>query len=262
MWAMPGLGLSSRQHGCCQSCCRGRSLDAESALSRAPEERGHVRVEAVHRDPIGREASKAGPASFHCLYRPVDNLLEPIDRERDIDLLRRCVARIAVDLVVRAKPDAPVALALEIEGALGVIHERKIAQSGPSDPKLDHRPSLRGNAERTHTASFGNRVRPGPGRIDNDGGLGLRSVGQSNGPGPILEYGGIERGIRCHRPAQAPEAAKKSGVQAGDVDVRTSGLEKSPAPLRTNPGQQPLQLIALDRRVCRCRRVCAEARPW
>ena len=88
-------------------------------------------VEAVDRQPVGREAPEARPAPLDPLDRPVDHLLETVDRGRDVDLLRRRVARIGRDLVVRAEPDDAVALALEIEGAGGVIDQRQIP-AGPS----------------------------------------------------------------------------------------------------------------------------------
>src|SRR4051794_22903313 len=86
----------------------GRSLDSKSALPRAPEEVGYVGVEAVDRQPVGREGPEARPASFNAFDGPVDNAFESIDGLCDVDLFGRGVAWIGCDLVVRAEPDRSI----------------------------------------------------------------------------------------------------------------------------------------------------------
>src|SRR5690348_127048 len=91
----------SQQSGGSQFCRGRRGLDAESALTRAPEESRYVRVESVNRQAVRREAPETCPATLDALHRPVDHLLEPVDGSCDIDLVRRRVARLAGDFVVR-----------------------------------------------------------------------------------------------------------------------------------------------------------------
>ena len=44
--------------------------------------------------PVGREGAQARPVALDRLDRPVDRLLEPVDRHGDVDLLGRGVARV------------------------------------------------------------------------------------------------------------------------------------------------------------------------
>ena len=108
--------------------CRRRGLDAEPALARAPEKAARVWIEPINRQAIRRERPQARPAPLDSLHRPVHDLLEPIDCGRDVDLLRRRIAGVRRDFVVRAQPDATVALALEVKRARRVIDERKVAK--------------------------------------------------------------------------------------------------------------------------------------
>ena len=96
----------------------------------------------------GAKVLQARPFALDRLDRPVDRLLEPVDRDRDVDFLGRGVARIDRRLVERADPDAIVALALEIEALVEVGDERQVAQArrgrpaaGPPSAACGCRPS-------------------------------------------------------------------------------------------------------------------------
>src|SRR5205085_3154453 len=80
----------------------GRGLDAEPALPRAPEEAAPRAAIAIDRQPVGREAAEARPFVLDRDNPPVDDLLQPVDRDRDVQLVRRSVAGIAGRLVMRA----------------------------------------------------------------------------------------------------------------------------------------------------------------
>ena len=120
-------GLLLQQHRRSQGRRRRRGLNSKPALPRAPKKSRDVRIKTVNRQSIRREAPKPRPASLDALDRPVDDLLEAVDRDRDVDLLGRSVARIARDFVVRAEPDRIVALPLEVKAPVGGIDERQVA---------------------------------------------------------------------------------------------------------------------------------------
>ena len=121
---------------------------------------GSPRIEAVDRQPVGREAAQAGPAALDRLDRPVDHLLEPVDRGGDVDFFGRGVARVAVDLVVRAEPDAAVAFALEIESAGRSRRSAAGPQAPSADSQLDHRPPLRRDARAARRRTLPRPRRP------------------------------------------------------------------------------------------------------
>src|SRR6185369_10434514 len=107
------VGRFTKQHRCRQLRRRRCGLDAEPALPGAPEESARARIEPIDGQPVGCERPQPRPAPFDSLDGPVDRAFEAIDRDRDVDFLRRRVARVGFDLVVRAEPDRPVAFALE-----------------------------------------------------------------------------------------------------------------------------------------------------
>ena len=123
---------------------------------------------SVDRQPVGREASEARPTALDRLDGPVDHALEPVDRDSDVDLLGRGVARIGRDLVVRAEPNRPVAFALEVEAAVGIVDQRQILEPRPPNSKLDHRPPLGLDPELLDSARLCDAVRPGARGIDQD----------------------------------------------------------------------------------------------
>ena len=84
---------------------RGRSrLDPEPTLAGTPEKSLRPRVEAIDWQPVGGEAAQASPFPLHRLDRPVNRLLEAIDRDRHILLLWLGIAGIAHDFIVRTQP--------------------------------------------------------------------------------------------------------------------------------------------------------------
>ena len=128
------------------------------------------RIEAVDRQPIGREAPQARPAALDPLDRPVDHL-----SKRSIAVATSISSGAAshgslVDFVMRAEPDRPVALALEIESAFRIVDQRQVLEAasgrraaGPSCGDSARCPS---GATR---AGCGNLVGPGACRVDEHG---------------------------------------------------------------------------------------------
>ena len=201
------------EDACCKSRGRRRGLDSEPALPRAPEEGPDFWIEAVNRDAVRSETSKARPAPLDRFHGPIDDLLEPVDCQGDVDFFWRSIAWVALDLVVRAEPDAPIAFALEIESAVGVIDKRKLSKTRSPDSKLHHRPSLRRNAKRPDPAGARNRVGPCSGGVDDEPRLDRRSIGQADCPSSIAEHRAVERGVRCDLPSQFPEAADDGAAE-------------------------------------------------
>ena len=147
-----------------------RRLNAEAALPSAPEKARCRGIESVDGDAIRSEASQARPAPLDGLDGPVDHLLEPVDGRRDVDLFGRCVARIGLDLVVRAEPNRTFAFSLEVKALVGFDDLRQIAKARPADPQLNHCPALGEDADPGDAAAGSDRVGPCARRIDDDPG--------------------------------------------------------------------------------------------
>src|SRR5206468_9239154 len=118
---------------------RGRGLDAKPSLPRTPEEARSLRIKPVGWDSRRRERPQTRPFALDRFDGPVDHRLKVIDCAGNVDFLGRGVARLARGLVMRAHPNAIVALALEIESAQSIDHERQVLEPLPSDAELDDR---------------------------------------------------------------------------------------------------------------------------
>ena len=82
---------------------RGRCrLNAKAALPCKPKERIMRRIAANDGQPIGRKAAQAGPFTFNAVDVPIDNLLQPINGQRDIIFFGRGIACRCCGLVMRA----------------------------------------------------------------------------------------------------------------------------------------------------------------
>src|SRR5690606_37624751 len=91
-------------------------LDTEAALPGEPEEALALRIKAIDREPVGREAAQAGPFALDRFDPPVDHLLEAVDGDGDVQLFRGGIAGRARRFLVRAEPK-PAVLRLEVEAA-------------------------------------------------------------------------------------------------------------------------------------------------
>src|SRR5207237_3046871 len=102
---------------------------------------------AIDREPVRREAAEARPFVLERDDPPVDDLLQPVDGDCDVELLRRGVAGIAWRLVMRAQPEPSARLRLEIEAAERVDDQRQLGRRGRIDPKLGDGSPARPDAE-------------------------------------------------------------------------------------------------------------------
>ena len=191
---------------------------------------GRIGVEAELHAPIGGEGSQSRPLALDRLDRPVDRLLESIDRFRHVDLFRRGVARVDRSLVERADPDAVVGLALEIEAFVEVGDERQVLEAGPSDPQLHHRSPFRHQADAGDSGPLGDLLAPGAGGIDEDSRFDFAGTGL-DAPAALELARAPELGIGADDAPAAAHRRQAGIVEGGHLDVGAGAFKPGTVPL-------------------------------
>ena len=229
---------------------RRRGLDPEAALPRAPEKAGHV-ADRSRRPAAGRARSSCRPA----------HLRSTASTGQSTTLSNRSIAVATSissgaashgsrrDLVVRAEPDRPVALALEIEAAVGVVDQRQVLEARLG--RLAAGPSS-GAWAQCRAAATPQRSRdlvgPGARRIDEDrrGELSIRPPASTvhRRRSTCALDAGARRSRSC--PPRRRNCRRKAACKAGDVDVGAARLEQRRASSSAGSPDQSLELVALD----------------
>jgi hypothetical protein len=141
-------------------------LDAGTTLSGQPEKSGDVRVEAYDHRPIGDEGSQPCPGGSHDANIQSGVAVDPIDCERNVDLVGSSVAWVRRFLLgERAQELAPVRT--EVELIVGVADQRPTRPCFiPGD--RERGASQRLQPDRSRACHGPDHIAPGAGGVDDD----------------------------------------------------------------------------------------------
>jgi hypothetical protein len=159
----------ARQHGGGERGERGRGLDARPALACDERESRVVGPGPDDGSPVGHERAQARPARADRAQAEPGGLLDPFQREGDVQLVGAGVAGLGGGLV-GGRHEQVVALDLVVE-VLGDLADHGAAQPGAvGHPGHGDRPSVGLQADARHARAVGDDIGPRPRRVDDQAG--------------------------------------------------------------------------------------------
>ncbi len=174
-------------------------------------------------------------------------MLQPLDRDRHVELLGCDVVRQDGRLVVRGEPQPPARLGLEIKAAGGVHGQRQVMRGRRIGRELDDGAAIRLDPQRDDPRHHRDPVRPGAGSIDQDRGI------DRSGPG--LQSPAARATLDRHHPridqrehAGAARPREIIGVEPADIDIAGARLAHAPGKGGREPGNDSLQRGPVQRR--------------
>ena len=179
------------------------------------------------------------------LYRPVNYLLEPVDRQCNVDFLRRGIARRAGRFIMRAEPDASV-FGFEVEAAIDVEHQWQVRRHAVRHDQLRHAAAIGPNAKRARACQLGDRIGPCPRGIDQRLAPHPAPVGQLQVPAPGAALCRYQRGAA---PQFGPGMARLRQIvlmQTGNIDIAGTRFTRTAGPFGAQAGNLGNKPFAID----------------